>query len=126
MMNITMGRAVLYMAVLVLIIGVFLGIITMFFSQLTMNHTASMALMILVLFASMFNPAGNSRILKMLFDMMPGAFVGSWLFETYTTVNLFGVRMNIMQYTPVFWLLTSMLLIAAAAVLYRKYEVNAG
>ena len=126
MMNITMGRAVLYMAVLVLISGVFLGIITMFFSQLTMNHTASMALMILVLFASMFNPVGNSRILKMLFDMMPGAFVGSWLFETYTTVNLFGVRMNIMQYTPVFWLLTSMLLIAAAAVLYRKYEVNAG
>ena len=125
MMNITMGQAMLFLSLLVIANGVFLGLITMFVSEITMNHSATMAFMIFFMFASMYNPVKSVRILRMIWDMLPGAYVGSWLFETYTTIKLFGVRMNIMQYTPIFWAIASIILIVFANRSYRKYEVKA-
>ena len=124
MMNITMGQAVLYLSLLVIANGVFLGVITMFLSQVTMNHSGTMAFMIFFLFLSMYNPAKSVRLLSMLWDMLPGAYAGSWLFETYTTVKLFGTRLNILQYTPIFWTIVGVVLILIAGRSYRRYEVR--
>ena len=125
MMKITMGQAVWYLSLLVIANGVFLGVITMFMSQVTMNHSATMAFMIFFMFLSMYNPAKSVRPLCMLWDMLPGAYAGSWLFETYTTVKLFGMRLNILQYTPIFWTIVSVVLILFAKSSYRRYEVRA-
>ena len=125
MMNITMGQAVLYLSLLVIANGVFLGVITMSMSQFTMNHSGTMAFMIFFMFLSMYNPAKSVRVLSMLWDMLPGAYAGSWLFSTYTTIKLFGVRLNILQYTPIFWTVVSVVLIIFAVRSYRRYEVRA-
>ncbi|MBR1797609.1 MAG: hypothetical protein IJ757_06340 [Clostridiales bacterium] len=125
MMNITMGQAVHYMCLLELAVGIFLGLVAMFLSQLTMNHAASMASMIFLLFASMINIPGGLRIIKLLSNLMPGAFVGSWLFYNYITVDLFGIRLNIMQYAPMAWLLIGIVLMAIAFRSYARYEVKA-
>ncbi|MBR1560644.1 MAG: hypothetical protein IJ646_10440, partial [Clostridia bacterium] len=101
MMRVTMGQAMLYMSLLIVAASVFLAVVAMFLSQITMNHAGTMAGMILVMFLSMVNLPG--RPLKLLTSLMPGAFVGSWLFDNYITVTLFGARLTVMQYAPLCW-----------------------
>ncbi len=125
MMKISVGQAVLLILALVLISGLFLSIIAMFLSQLTMNQSETMALMIFLMFLSMFNPPMEIRFIKMAFDMLPGAFVGSWLFTTYSTINILGWRLNVFQYTPIIWTIVGIVLVFLTWRRYERYEVKA-
>ncbi|MBR1561411.1 MAG: hypothetical protein IJ646_14350, partial [Clostridia bacterium] len=65
------------------------------------------------------------RPLKLLTSLMPGAFVGSWLFDNYITVTLFGARLTVMQYAPLCWAAVGAALLMLAGAAYRRYEVRA-
>ena len=124
MMVLTSGQAALYASIMLIICGIFLGVIAMFLSQITMNHPAAMATMVFMLFLSMFNPGTNIRIIRILFDLMPGAYVGSWLFYNYRTITIFGLHLNVMQYTVIFWALISVLLVFIIKNRYKNYQVK--
>ncbi len=125
LMHITMGQAVLVMALLMLGEGLLLSLLAMMLSVLTMNTASTMALMVLFMFASMFNLPEGLGILSKLWNLSPATCVGSWLFDEYRLFHLFGLRLTIIQTAPIVWAVLALALATMAAAAYRRYEVKA-
>ena len=96
----------------------------MFLSIITKNHSASSAAMIVMMFLSMFNIPNRYRLLSHLWNIIPSGHIGTWTLLEYRLFNIFGHRINTLQYSPVIWLIVSVAFILIAKIAYSKYQVE--
>lgn len=125
MMPMTMGKTACIMTVFFLLEALVLSAITMAISQITMNHVVTMAVMVFVMFMAMLNIPSKLGLLYILWNSIPGATVGSWLFTDYHMIELFGHQFMNFAYIPVLWLAAGAALILIAGCSYSRYEVRA-
>lgn len=125
MMKLTMGQTTLIMTVFFLLESLVLSAIAMSVSQMTMNHVVTMALMVFVMFMAMLNISSKLGIIYILWNSIPGAFVGSWLFTDYHMIELFGHPIINFAYVPILWIATGTIILLIARSSYNKYEVKA-
>lgn len=125
MMHLTMGQAACIMTIFFLLEALVLSVISMAVSQITMNHVVSMAVMILIMFIAMFNIPSKLGILYILWNSVPGAAVGSWMFTDYHMIELFGHQIINFAYLPVLWSAAGAVMLLLSRAFYRTYEVKA-
>lgn len=104
---------------ILLIIGLFYSILTMFLSQLFQNATVPIAILAVLLICSMLNPPNSYRLIAQIASYLPATFPGSWTFTDYRLLNIFGLRFNILQVLPVLY---TMLIMVFAVCTYGSYE----
>lgn len=92
-------------------------------SIMTMNHSASTAAMIVLMFLSMFNIPARYRVLSQIWDCIPSGHIGSWSLLKYQLINIFGHYYNSVEYSCVIWILLTILFIVIAKRIYKKYQV---
>lgn len=125
MLHISMGEGSVLLTVLFLLTGAFLGLLTMFLSQITMNHSVTMAAMIFFMILCMFNLPSSLGWLATLWSTMPGIYVGTWLFEISHVLRLGGITMKITDFSPCIWLVGAIILLLVMVRCYKRYEVKA-
>ena len=123
MMNLSIGQADLILLGLFVAVGLLYSIIAMFLSQISGNHAAVTAVMVVMLFLSMLNVPEKFRVISQIWSYLPGAFIGSWTFTEYRLVHLFGQYFNDLQVAPAAWLLVGIVLLLFAKTSYRRYQV---
>lgn len=120
----TMGRAVAVM------IGFFIAeemafvVIIMFVSQLTMNRAVTISAMFLIMFMSMINLPSSLGVLFIIWNCIPGATVGSWLFDNYHLIRIFGLNITNLVYTPVIWVIAGTIVVLVTRNIYVKYQIK--
>lgn len=125
MLHLNMGETAVLMTLFFIFESLIISFIAMTVSQISMNHMVTMAIMILIMFISMINIPSNTGILYILWNMVPGATVGSWLFSDFHLFSLFGLKLINLIYVPIIWFIIGMLLIIVAKISYHHYEVKA-
>ena len=121
MMHINMGQTMIIMSLFFIMESLILSIVAMALSQFTMNHVATIAVMIFVMFMAMMNIPEKLGILYSIWNSIPGSTVGSWMFNDY---HLIGHLTNL-QFVPIMWLLAGAVLVLAARTSYTRYQVKA-
>ena len=96
----------------------------MLLSVITKNHSASSAAMIVMMFLSMFNIPNKYKLLSHLWNIIPSGHIGTWTLLEYRLINIFGHFFNTLQYSPIIWLLVSIILVLIAKLAYNRYYVE--
>lgn len=124
MMHLSMGKAVLSMILLLFFEEFILVSIVLLVSQLTMNKAVTIASMFVVMFCGMLNIPERLGVIYILWNSIPGATVGSWLFTNHHLISVFGLHLNTLVYTPLLWVIAGVALLLLTKVLYGKYQVK--
>lgn len=120
----SIGDSVIIMYGLLVVASLVYVAFAMFLSIITKNHSASSAAMIVMMFLSMFNIPGKYRLLSQVWNMIPSGHIGTWTLIEYRLINIFGLCLNTLQYSPIIWVLLSVIFILIAKILYSKYQVE--
>lgn len=125
MMHLSMGQAVAFMILILFFEEFILVSIVLLVSQLTMNKAVTTASMFVLMFCGMLNLVPERMgILYILWNAIPGATAGSWLFTDYHLISVFGLHLNVLVYTPLLWVIAGIALLLLTKVLYGKYQVK--
>ena len=109
---------------IMLIISLFYSLFTMLISQLFQNSTLPMAMMAALLILSMFNPPESLRVISQIASYFPATFPGSWTFTDVKLLNLFGLKLNIMQALPLVYAVLIVITAAAIVSSYKKTQIK--
>lgn len=124
MLHLNMGQSVVIMILLYYLEEIALVIVIMFLSQVTMNKAVTISSMFVVMFMAMINIPSSFGLLYILWNSIPGSTVGSWLFDNYRLIHIFGIPVINMVYIPVIWLIFGTALIFITKKLYENYQVK--
>ncbi|MBQ8821740.1 MAG: hypothetical protein IJZ82_03800, partial [Lachnospiraceae bacterium] len=123
--NITMGEAVIIMALLYLVVAVFYSILTMFLSEALRNSVAVMGIMFGgMLFTLCYAPYTEFRIFNQIYELLPTMIFGMWEFLDLQLVKIFGVYFRNLQIAPILYMVCSVILVVAGRKLYKNYQVS--
>lgn len=117
-------KAFLICSGIMLIISVFYSLFTMCISQLSRNTTAPLVLLVLVLIGSMLTPPDEYRIMAQIASYLPATFPGSWTFADYRLLNIFGLKLNILQAMPVIYIILPIILGIVTCKSYKNAQVK--
>lgn len=120
----SIGESVIIMFVLLVLATIVYVTFALLLSLVTKNHSASSAAMIVLMFLSMFNIPNKYRIFSQIWNLIPSGHIGTWTLIEYRLVNVFGNLYNSLQYSPVIWILISVVFVLIARFLYSKYQVE--
>ena len=90
----------------------------------TNNHSASTASMVVLMFLSMFNIPARYRVISQIWDLIPSGHIGSWSLLKMQLIKVFGNYYNSIEYSPVVWLILTIVFILISKQIYKRYEVS--
>lgn len=90
----------------------------------TNNHSASTASMVVLMFLSMFNIPAKYRLISQIWDLIPSGHIGSWSLLKLQLIKIFGTYYNSVEYSPIIWMLLTIVFIIIAKEIYKRYEVS--
>ena len=90
----------------------------------TNNHSASTASMVVLMFLSMFNIPSRYRVISQIWDLIPSGHIGSWSLLKMQLIKVFGNYYNSIEYSPVVWLILTIVFILISKQIYKRYEVS--
>lgn len=124
LLHLNMGQAVFIMFITFIFEEMAFVIIILFASQLTMNRAITISTMFVIMFMGMLNIPENLGVIYILWNAIPGATVGSWLFDNHHLISIFGLNIVNLIYTPVIWVIAGTGLIFLTKMFYTKYQVK--
>ena len=90
----------------------------------TNNHAASTAAMVVLMFLSMFNIPARYRVISQIWDLIPSGHIGSWSLMKFQLIKIFGNYYNSVEYSCVVWIILTIIFIAVAKQIYKRYQVS--
>jgi len=103
-MDMAIGEALVRYVVIMLIIGIMFSVMAMSLSQITHSTIPVVAFLMLLWLMSMVNIPDSLGILARIWSFMPVTFLGSWNFNDYHLVPVFGHLLTNIEATPIIFL----------------------
>lgn len=120
----SVGEAVLIAYGIVILIGVLIGLVVMFLSEVFRSSIGTLALVIgSVILTMVVNGPEHPRLLAQLWSYLPGNFVASMF--SLRTVQIFGKTFLPWQVVPLFYVLLGGILAFAGKRVFVRYQVRA-
>ena len=124
LLDMTAKKAFLASLGIMIVISLFYSVFAMLLSQLFRNTTVPIAVMAVLLICSMLNPPSEYRVISQIASYFPATFPGSWTFTDYRLLNLFGLKLNILQVLPILYAALSAIFVILIYRNYRKTNIR--
>lgn len=123
-MDMEIGEALVRYVVIMLIIGIMFSVMAMSLSQITHSTIPVVAFLMLLWLMSMVNIPDSLGILARIWNFMPVTFLGSWNFNDYHLVPVFGHMLTNIEAAPLIYPFIIVGLTVITIISYNRYQIR--